>query len=976
MLYRPRLIDRSAVPGSLPRLVLVLGMPGSGKSVLLDAWVNATALPSGRVTLRRRSPLDSTVLAPALRQLGLIGTDCVESLDQITSPCILAIDNLDHVLDDHGVPSAVTQLWLNEILDNPNLTLVATSKVFPALPIMGRLATKGLLKLIGAADLAFNPAECAALWTTHRQNQLSESDLAAMYAATGGWAAPVLLRCYQRFPRDQTLLSLLVEDVLVQLSPLQRQRLTSVALLDRLSAPQVASLSGVANGERLIDEWQHLGYVQSNADITLQPLLKVALQRALQADPAAYNDATLATATWFAQQDDFESVARLAHKTQHWSVLMRIFGQHSAALHSCGRYAEVIGWLAKVPADALSAEVGSLLVRCYVGVNNPAGALLLLSQLLGQRSSASEQRTWQLLKAEVCHAAGDCAAADGLVTPYLLDMSLSPTERASVLRIHGVALAAGGAEAAGLDCLAGAATLLERQGACHVLGMVLNDYARVAVQLGKYPLAERLLLQVERIWHDLSAPAAPDLATTLNLEALVALHTGRLDEAERLAQAAYEHGIATGSSRTIAVTLITQADIALARQYWDIAVARYDLASGQLHQVGDLAQLPYVLAMQAQAARHTNNLDTVRAVLQQLEVAAAPVPLDHAWLAAGKAAAYLKLGVSGGERVLEQALALLSGPPALAHGLLTLLLAETHWSHDNHSAAKTSWRQLDQLLDGPGGSPVILGALANHAISLLGEAHLHCRSAFAGRVASATPTAHDTTPLLTLRVHGQITVAWHNQEVKLPRHGVLLLTLLLLSAGSGMTADELRQRLWGSDGGSADSWRKLLQRVRKVLPPKTIVLENTTYRLGLAPEEIDADVLLVRHRTMCASDAARLRTAAAYAAMPLLPGSDEAWVVGERKDLSLRGAELWYAVGNLDCDGRQFDAAAAAYATALQLNPLCERAVVAAMTLALEHGQRCAAIGIYQAYSQQMLDEMGLDPCPTIDALYRRALEP
>ncbi|MBA3470327.1 MAG: hypothetical protein H0T53_11865, partial [Herpetosiphonaceae bacterium] len=768
------------------------------------------------------------------------------------------------------------------------------------------------------------------------------------------------------------------DDVLAQLDPLQRQRLDSVALLDMLSELPVADLSGVDNGARLISEWQHLGYVQSNPQLTLQPLLKTALLRGLRADPAAYHAAIQATAAWFAAHDDFAAVARLAHKTQCWTVLMQTLEQYSSALLNRARFVEVIGWLAKIPDHLLSVEAGSLLVRCYRGINDDAGALLLLNQLLGRLTSAADQLTLRLLKASVIQAAGATAEADRLVAPYLHDLALAVADRARVLRIHGIALAAGGDAEAGLECLACAAALLDDQGASRLAGLVLADYARAAVGMGNYPLAERLLRQAERVWRDLSTPVPPDLACTLNLQAQVALHTGHLAQAERLAEAAYDHAVWANSARTIADILITQADIALARHHWDIAAARYQLAIGQLHLVGDLARLPYLLAMQAQAARHTSNLDTLNAMLQQLEAAAVLVPLDHAWLAAGKAAAYLHLGIAGGELLLEQALAALEGPPTLAHGLLTLLLAETHWANNNRSAAKAAWHTLDQLLlEGRGGLPILLGALANHSIGRLREGHLGCQTHFAGWVTPPTDGGSlPATPLLTLRVHGQTMVAWHDQVVKLPRHGILLLTLLLLSEGSGMTADELRYRLWGDECGSADSWRKLLQRVRKLLSPQAIVLENGVYRLGVPADSIDADVLQVRQCCAGSADPVSLRRAAAYAARPLLAGSEEAWVAGERKVSSLRGADLWYAVGNLERDERQIDASAAAYATALRLNPLSERAVVAAMTLALTHSQRCTAINIFQTYAQHMLDEMGLDPAPAIDALYRQALEP
>lgn len=979
-LNRPRLLEHSGIVyAPLPHLILVVGLPGSGKSVLFDQLIQATSLPTGSIHLRRRSPIDSTALFPALQQLGRSTTEVVEAVGRITTPTVLAIDDLHHVFDDDGVPLLAAQPWLSEILDNPALTVIATTQIFPDLPIIARLAANGCLAIVDAQALAFSKAECVSLWNLHHNTPLSAVEVESLWATTGGWAAPVGLACRQGWPTDPTLLSMLLDDVVERLSPFQRRQLYAITPLDTFSLAQLAALSDVRNAERLLNEWQYLGFLQTATPPTLQPLLHSALRRTLQADPAAYHATLLAIATWHAEQGDFETVASLAHQTQHWPMLMHILAQYSATLHASAHYAAVIRWLNNVPMTAFSAGVGSLLVRCHNSLNDREGALLQLNRLLGFITDADEQRTLHLLKANIYQASGDIAAADALVVPYLEDTRLTAEDRARALRLHGIALASQGAEEAALDCLARAAGMLEDQGPNRLVGLVLGDYANIAARVGRYLLAERLLRRTERVWRDLSTPPPPDLANTLNMQAVVALHMGRVDEADRLARQAYVHAMAANRSRAVAGTLATQGDIALAQQQWELAATRYEIASEHMHGAGDLALLPYVLALHMQAARHTNDSATLSALLRQTEVTSSRSPLDRAWLAAGKAAAYLQLGIDGSDTLLERALATLGDHLTLAHGVLMLLLAEAHWQQRNLAAAQQTWAKLDQLLlDGRGGIPVMLSAMASHLPALLHEAHFRWHSPFAGSLVGTTTLApRPTAPLLKLRVLGQVRVAWQGEEVKkMPHNGILLLTLLLLAEGSGMTADELRLRLWGSDGGSSDGWRKLLERVRKALAQHSIILEGSSYRLGIPLDAIDADVLLVRHTPLFTPDVSALRAAADYATQPLLPGSDEAWVLGEREILARRGAELWFAVGNLDRDEHSLDAAAHAYATALRLNPLYERAVVAAMTLALDRGQRSEAITIYHAYNQHLIEAMGLDPGSEIAALYHRALDP
>ena len=981
LVARPRLVQQSQIIASEPpRFVLITGLPGSGKSVALDAIIAASPHPIGLARLRRGAPVNETALLPAIYQLGLsTHNNIVETLSRVESPLVLAIDDLHHALDEYGAPLPEAAAWLAESVQNPSITLVATTRRFPDWPLLARLAVLDQLALLDAHDLAFTEAECAELWQIHHL-PAEALDWAEMCAATNGWAGLTALACRHGWPPDPALTALLLDDVLLSLPPVQRTMLQTLALVADFTPPLLKAIAPIADGARTLHEWQRVGVVETTPTLHVAPLLRATLQRSLRTDSRAHEAAVRQIARHYAANDQWTAMLDVTRRSQLWPIAMELLEQYSIALYDSGRHAEVVTWLADVPPADLSVEVGSLLARCYVGLNDREGALLLLNRLHHVHPDPLRQRTLHLLKANIYQAAGNIAAADSLVVPYLEDTTLHADDRARVLRLHGIALASHGAEDNALHCFERAAALLEDQGASRLVGLVLGDYANVAARVGRYRLAERLLRRAERIWRDLSEPPPPDLATTLNMQAVVALHTGRMDEAERLAAAAYVHALASNRLRAAVGAMTTQGDIALAQRQWSLAAQRYEVAHEQMHHSGDVTLQPYVLAMYAQVLRHHDDPSALHTVRHEMAGAPSETALDRAWLAAGNAAISLRLNDGNAAAALQTALADLGQEPTLAHGLLLLLLAEAHWQADERGAAQTAWAKLDQLLlDGRGGLPVLLEPLARHSPDLVQEARTNWHSVFAGRLAQNGKGAQSATQAapspLTLRVLGQTSLLWHGQAVVgLPRNTLVIFTLLLLAGGAGMTADQLRERAWSGEMASIPAWRKTLERIRKAMP-ESIVFDGATYRLGVPFEAIDADLLLVRGTPLVGASALALRNAAQAVAQPLLPGLDDPWVIGERRALAQRGAELWFALGTLENDDGNANAAAEAFATALRLSPLHERAVIAAMTLALVRGERSSAITLYHTYNQQLVDELGLDPGPDIETLYRHALE-
>ena len=98
-------------------------------------------------------------------------------------------------------------------------------------------------------------------------------------------------------------------------------------------------------------------------------------------------------------------------------------------------------------------------------------------------------------------------------------------------------------------------------------------------------------------------------------------------------------------------------------------------------------------------------------------------------------------------------------------------------------------------------------------------------------------------------------------------------------------------------------------------------------------------------------------------------------IVGEQETLARRGSEIWFTLGNQEQDDQRYDSALEAYRTALVLNPLHERAVIASMSLALDTQQRHVALDLYERYRHDVAERLGIEPSSLVQAFFKRALD-
>lgn len=959
---------RQRSQAAAPRVVLVIGGPGSGKSVLAGDLLAGLELPAARIDLRRASAgWQDTPAAWASTAPGAI-----PPFDQPGPPFVAAIDNLHLALSPDGVPDRALGAFLARLLDDPRCTLILSSLSFPALPQLVQLAINGEMVVIDGRLLAFDADECRDLWVAQRGAAPSEHVIAELLEATSGWASLVALACNLGWPSDPQLAQMAVEAQISALPDDWQQALLLLAPSRTLGVPQINAATGRSDGDRLLRMWRQAGLLLTDEPALLLPHLRDTLLQTLGRDPARLRMVVAELSAIAFQQGQPGLAVQMGQDTAQWQVLHDLLISQGERLRDTGSAADLVRWLELVRPHSFSPDAELLLVRSQAAMGDFTGALLTSDTILAGNPAPEHIRAMHLIQANIEQARGDINAADELVRPYLHDNRLEPMDRARALRIHGIAQSTRGNDDAALLSLEESSALARGGGPSRLLAMAFGDCGNAAARLGRYILAERYLELAQRTWIALGSP--PDIAVVLNMRAVVMLHTNRLDEAAAQAEESYTRALAGDRRRGAAAALATRGDIAVVQGDWTTADLRYRAAVDLAHTTRNTSVMLYAQALRTFAATALGDSASLTSLLDAVSQAPAEAPLDNAWMVVAQVACRLGLRLNGGLPALAEARKGLGPHSSLVHGLLTLLAAAAAWVNGEPAQAAAEWRALDELLlEGRGGVPMLLGPIARLYPAVLNAAYHQWHSPSAQRFLAAQTALPAVEPRLTARLLGQIQLVWQGQPVTLPRHGPELLALLLLAGPEGMTAELMRSRLWGEDEETTSRWNKMLQRVRKALP-ECISFENGRYRLGVPPHELDADLLRVYSTPLADSDEADLRQAAAYAALPLLPASDQPWVLGERERISRRGAELWLVVGALDQDRQRTDAAIAAYQTAVRLHPLHERATMALISARLERGERADAIAAYLAYRQLLNESLGLDPAPDLELLYQRAL--
>jgi LuxR family transcriptional regulator, maltose regulon positive regulatory protein len=296
-LGRPRLLER-LTEGTGGALTLACAPAGFGKTSLLGDWARHRRQPVAWLSLDGgdndpvrfwryvAAALDE--LRPGVRQrvdallqgaqppLETVLTVLVNELVEGSEQVVLVLD------DYHLVEAASVHESLAGLLERlpPQLRLVLASRADPPLAL-ARLRASGQLTELREADLRFTREEAATLLRTAVGPGLPEAAVAALGDRTEGWAAGLQLAALSLRGRGDVealvarfsgshrfVLDYLCEEVLDRQPPELRRFLVETSILERLSGPLCAAVTGRDDSQALLEQAER-------ANLFLHPLDEV-----------------------------------------------------------------------------------------------------------------------------------------------------------------------------------------------------------------------------------------------------------------------------------------------------------------------------------------------------------------------------------------------------------------------------------------------------------------------------------------------------------------------------------------------------------------------------------------------------------------------------------------------------------------------------------------------------------------------------
>jgi len=208
-----------------------------------------------------------------------------------------------------------------------------------------------------------------------------------------------------------------------------------------------------------------------------------------------------------------------------------------------------------------------------------------------------------------------------------------------------------------------------------------------------------------------------------------------------------------------------------------------------------------------------------------------------------------------------------------------------------------------------------------------------------------------------------------------------LLGLLLVHAGEVLSTDQIVDVLWGEHPpktATTSLWN-LIAQLRKVLPPDVLVTKPPGYRIQLDPEQLDLarfERLVAQARRLEPGPrAALLREALAlWRGAPLADLAFETFA--QREIARLEELRIEVLEERIDADLEQ--GAGAELVGELEAlvadHPLRERLRGQLMLALYRSGRQAEALGAYLDARKALVDDLGIEPSPALQRLYRSIL--
>jgi LuxR family transcriptional regulator, maltose regulon positive regulatory protein len=361
LVRRPRLTDRldHGVQGPL---TLLAAPAGAGKSALLSSWV--AERPDAMLAWLSLDAVDGDRrrfwrgVLEALRRAGVgdplasLAVHPTEPVDVVLPALVNALAALDEpvtlVLDDmHEIDGSPALLDLDRLLRRPPaaLRIVISTRSDPTLRL-GRLRVAGELTEVRASDLAFTLDESAELLDAGGV-RISPQATAQLWQRTEGWAAGLRLAALtmrahddpERFVTefagdDSTIADYLLAEVLAQQPADVRAFLLRIAVVDAVNGELATALTGRADAGRVLTRLEREHALLSSTGTSrswhrLHPLFAELLRSELAYSAADEVPGLHArAAAWFEAQGQPTEAVGHAAAAEDWPRVGALVGAH------------------------------------------------------------------------------------------------------------------------------------------------------------------------------------------------------------------------------------------------------------------------------------------------------------------------------------------------------------------------------------------------------------------------------------------------------------------------------------------------------------------------------------------------------------------------------------------------------------------------------------------------------------------------
>jgi LuxR family maltose regulon positive regulatory protein len=410
---RPRSVPRKQlvadlIAGSGTKLTLLDAPPGSGKTSLLVewhadpderrpfAWISLERADNdpvrfwdGLIAALQTVAVDLGVQAQsALHSPGSTLENhvlplLVNDLAALAEPLVLVLDDY-HVIEKAQIHQAI-ELLVERL--PPSAHLVLATRSDPPLAL-SRLRARGQLTEIRADDLRFSEAEAGLFLNEVLRLELADEQVAILNGRTEGWAAGLQLAGLSLRGRgdrqgfidsfagdDQQIVDYLGFEVLGRQPHGVREFLLRTSILDRLSGPLCATVTGAEDAELLLRQLERENLFVVPLDSRRQwyryhhLFAEMLRHELLRTTPELVGTLHRRAAAWYRNEGAVHEAIEHATAGNDFEDAIDLITGHWYEFLQRGRQETIAAWIERLPAETVAANPDLCLTRAWLGVN-------------------------------------------------------------------------------------------------------------------------------------------------------------------------------------------------------------------------------------------------------------------------------------------------------------------------------------------------------------------------------------------------------------------------------------------------------------------------------------------------------------------------------------------------------------------------------------------------------------------------------